>query len=207
VEETPSNELPTNRPVTPPCSVCGTTEPPDAQGQCPVKTCRAARVGNKLAAVHDGQSKMTVMDLGARDVLMTRLFRERGGRSALDIVSQLRIEDYATAQIQLGKVTRRLEVLGAVSTAGYKRTSLVDTYNTFSARVQRLAAELPPPLTQAARLSSDGDLSKMTTQQQADHAVALARRLQAAADREAESAARPAPLKASEDVVAEKDAG
>ena len=36
---------------------------------------------------------------------MERLFAERGGRQALDIVSQLRIEDYSTAQVQLAKVT------------------------------------------------------------------------------------------------------
>jgi hypothetical protein len=90
---------------------------------------------------------------------MDRLFAERGGRSALDIVSQLRVEDFATAQIQLGKVTRRLEMLGAVSTEGRKRSSLVDTYNVFSARVERLAAELPAP----RQTHTDGDdLSNVT---------------------------------------------
>jgi hypothetical protein len=88
---------------------------------------------------------------------MNQLLTERGGRKNLDIVSQLRIEDYATAQIQLGKVTRRLETLGAVSTAGNKRSSLVDTYNLFSARVERLAQELPEPLPLAARQGDGGN--------------------------------------------------
>lgn len=146
----PSGERPPDGAATPPCTVCGSTEPPDSQGQCPVKTCRAARRGNKLAAVHDGRAKMTPADYSARDALMARLFAERGGRGGLDIVTQLRIEDFATAQIQLGKVTKRLEASGAVSEAGNKRTSLVDTYNTFSARVERLAAELPPVRTLTA---------------------------------------------------------
>jgi hypothetical protein len=143
--KTPSAERVADSPTTAPCKLCGTSELPDAAGRCPVKTCRAARVGNKIAAVHDGRAKLSSEDLATRDALMARLFRERGGRSALDIVSQLRVEDYATAQIQLGKVTRRLEMLGAVSTEGRKRSSLVDTYNVFSARVERLAAELPAP--------------------------------------------------------------
>ena len=136
--------------ATEPCSRCGSTLPPDERGLCPVPTCRGARKGNKLAAVHEGRAKLTPEDLATRDALMARLFQERGGREALDVVAQLRIEDYATAQIQLGKVTRRLEEFGAVSTKGNKRSSLVDTYNTFSARVERLAAELPKP-TQSAQ--------------------------------------------------------
>ena len=136
----PSVEREPNVSATSPCTRCGTTEPPDEQGLCPAKSCRAARVGNKLASVHDGRAKLTPADLAARDALLDRLFAERGGRGSLDIVSQLRVEDYATATIQLGKVTRRLEMLGAVSTAGNKRSSLVDTYNVFSARAERLAA-------------------------------------------------------------------
>jgi hypothetical protein len=149
VPREPESEPLPGAPLPVPCSTCGSTEPPDAIGLCPVKTCRCTRVGNRLAVIHDGRSKLTRADFDARDALMDRLYVERGGREALDIVSQLRIEDYATAAIQLGKVTRRLEDLGAVSTAGNKRTSLVDTYNTFSARAERLAAELPPLITRA----------------------------------------------------------
>jgi hypothetical protein len=131
-----------------PCASCGSTAPADEQGKClgvPGNKCRRTRVGSSLASKHDGRAKLTAEDLNARDALVSRLLAERGGRANLDVVSQLRIEDYATAQIQLGKVTRRLEMLGAVSTAGNKRSSLVDTYNLFSARVERLAAELPAP--------------------------------------------------------------
>jgi hypothetical protein len=54
----PSGEPELNVPATPPCSGCGSTEPPNAQGQRPVKTCRAARVGNKFAAIHEGRAKL-----------------------------------------------------------------------------------------------------------------------------------------------------
>jgi hypothetical protein len=129
-----------------PCTGCGTNEPPTPEGLCPTPSCRKFRHGHSLSTIHEGRSRFSRADIDARDALMERLFAERGGRASLDVVSQLRIEDFATAQIQLGKVTRRLETLGAVSEAGNKRRSLVDTYNTFSARVERLAAELPPPL-------------------------------------------------------------
>ena len=149
MEETQSTEREPNGREVVPCASCGSTAPADEQGLCPGvpgNKCRRTRVGGKLALKHDGRSKLTPEDLATRDALMNRLFRERGGRSALDIVSQLRVEDYATAQIQLGKVTKRLELLGAVSDGGKKRSSLVDTYNTFSARVERIAAELPPAI-------------------------------------------------------------
>src|SRR4029077_8081770 len=112
-----------------------------------------------------------------RDALMNRLFRERGGRSALDIVSQLRVEDYATAQIQLGKVPRRLELLGAVSDGGKKRSSLVDTYNTFSARVERLAQELPPPAASGTSDMTGVDLAAATDDQLIERTTAILRSL------------------------------
>ena len=117
-------------------------------------------VGNSGNVIHEGRAKFTCADLDARDALMARLLEERGGREALDIVSQLRIEDYATAQIQLGKVTRRLEALGAVSAAGNERRSLVATYTTFSARAERLAAELPPVTAHTPTLSGIDTMSQ-----------------------------------------------
>ena len=59
----PSVEREPNVSATSPCTRCGTTEPPDEQGLCPAKSCRAARVGNKLASVHDGRAKLTPADL------------------------------------------------------------------------------------------------------------------------------------------------
>ena len=131
---------------------CTASVPLGAQ-RCPA--CGVFQPGNLGAAVHEGRARLTAADLATRDALMERLFAERGGRFSLDIVSQLRIEDYATAQVQLGKVTRRLEVLGAVSAAGSERKSLVATYTTFSGRVERLAAELPPPRRRASIAPDD----------------------------------------------------
>jgi hypothetical protein len=152
-----------------PCARCGSTEPADDTGLCSVPTCRSFRAGNSLASVHDGRAKFSPADLDARDALMERLFAERGGRNALDVVSQLRIEDFATASIQLAKVHRRLEIRGAVSAAGNARASLVSTYTTFSARVERLAQELPPIVrTSASRsLGPQPSLSEIADRAQA----------------------------------------
>ena len=152
--DAPSDAAETNVNAVPPCAGCGTNEPPTAEGLCPTPSCRKFRHGHSLSTIHEGRSRFSRADIDARDALIKRLFAERGGRVSLDVVSQLRVEDYATASIQLAKVTRRLETLGAVSEAGNKRRSLVDVYNTFSARVERLAADLPLPLMK--RSSPDG---------------------------------------------------
>ena len=46
--KTPSSP---DAPETAPCKSCGSTLPPDAQKLCPVPTCRAFRVGNRVAAI------------------------------------------------------------------------------------------------------------------------------------------------------------
>ena len=174
--DTPSDAAETNAGAVPPCSGCGTAEPSDEQGLCPTPSCRKFRYGHSLSTIHGGRSKFSRADLDARDALLERLFTERGGRAALDIVSQLRIEDFATAQIQLSKVTARLETLGAVSTAGNERKSLVATYATFSARVERLAAELPPPLTK--RMTPDNVmLCSLTVNELIDRAETIRQHL------------------------------
>jgi len=134
------------------CPYCEATVERSPRGTCP--SCHRFLKGNTSSLKHGARASMTPHDLATRDALRDRLFAERGGRDALDIVSQLRIEDFATSSIQLAKVTRRLEALGAVSTEGRKRTALVETYNVFSARVQRLAAELPEVTTTSARSTS-----------------------------------------------------
>src|SRR5450432_3586980 len=68
----------TSAPLTPPCSGCGTTDPPDAGGLCPRKTCRRFRVGNSTALVHTARAKLTATDISARDELIAGLLAERG---------------------------------------------------------------------------------------------------------------------------------
>src|SRR5271169_4487165 len=53
-----------------PCAVCGTTEPPDAAGLCPIPTCRKFRTGNLVGAVHEGRAQLTRQDYATRDDMM-----------------------------------------------------------------------------------------------------------------------------------------
>jgi MgtE-like protein len=111
---------------------------------CTARSCGRWLTGNDASTVHAGLVKLKAEDLATRDALMARLFAERGGRQQLDIVSQLLIEDFATAQVQLGKVTQRMNALDAVSVKGQPRNRIVEVYMQFSARAERLRAQLPP---------------------------------------------------------------
>ncbi len=133
--------------TTPPCSRCTSTERPDASGLCPTPNCRCFRRGNSAARVHGGRATFGPDDVVARDKLVTRLVAERGGNDALDVVTRLSLNDYATAVVQLLKVTQVLESHGAVSSQTARaRSSVVAAWKLFSERVQRLGAELPPPV-------------------------------------------------------------
>jgi hypothetical protein len=138
----------TNAPVTPPCTGCGSAEPPDAGGLCPTKNCRCFRARNTAALVHGARAKLTATDISARDELIAGLLAERGNK--VDIVTRIKISDCATATILLQRVSRRLEEVGPTTAAGRTR-SLVPIYAALSARVEKLSADLklhhdaPPP--------------------------------------------------------------
>jgi hypothetical protein len=125
-------------PATQPCTGCGSAEPPDARGLCATKTCRRFRVGNGAASIHDGRAKLTADDLATRDDIISQLLAERPRQ---DVVSRLRLVDYATASVQLQKVSRKLEEQGPVTSAGRQR-ALVGVYTAFSQRVERLGTDL-----------------------------------------------------------------
>ncbi len=140
--DAPSGVEKSSAPVTPPCSGCGTTDTPDAGGLCPTKTCRRFRVNNAVALVHGSRAKLAATDISARDELIAGLLAERGDK--VDIVTRIKISDYATATILLQRVSRRLEEVGPTTAAGRTR-SLVPTYAMFSARVEKLSADLELP--------------------------------------------------------------
>ncbi len=92
--DAPSDTEKSTAPVTPPCSGCGTTDPPDAGGLCPTRTCRRFRAHNAVALVHGARAKLTATDLSARDELIAGLLAERGDN--VDIVTRIKIRDCAT---------------------------------------------------------------------------------------------------------------
>jgi hypothetical protein len=120
---------------------CSADVPPGAI-RCP--TCNLWQPGNSGALVNGGRRRLTPADIASRDGLLDKLFAERGGRDNLDVVQQLRIEDYATAATQLRNVAQRLEEVGPLTAAG-RRRSVVDVYGLFSARAERLGSDIAAP--------------------------------------------------------------
>ena len=108
---------------------------------------------------------LTPTDLVNCDDLLGKLFAERGGRNKVDLVTAIKLEDYAVAVIQLRNLARRLEADGPVTQAG-RRRALVDIYNVFSTRVERLAADLTLPSetpTPLADISPEHLIARMET--------------------------------------------
>jgi hypothetical protein len=120
---------------------CSADVPPGAT-RCPM--CNLWQPGNSGAVVHGGRRRLAPAEVASRDELLDKLFAERGGRDNLDVVRQLRIEDYPTAATQLRNVALRLEGVGPLTAAG-RRRSLVDVYNLFSARAERLGSDIGAP--------------------------------------------------------------
>lgn len=137
----PSDAAKTTASATVPCGRCGSVEPPDADGRCLTPTCRSFRFGNSVASVHEAHAKLTEQDRTDRAAMIESLRAERGD---VDVVMGERIADYATAVIQLRKVTRHLEEMGPM-TQGGRRRSTVAMYDLFSGRVDRLAKDIAKP--------------------------------------------------------------
>lgn len=126
-------------PMTPPCTGCGSIEPPDANGLCVSKACRRFRVGNSTARIHTARARLTAADLSNRDQLIAGLLAERG--DDVDLLTRVKINDFATATTMLQRVSRRLEEVGPTTAAGRTR-SLVPIYTALSARVEKLSGDL-----------------------------------------------------------------
>lgn len=137
----PSALVETDAPVTPPCTRCGTTEPPDATGLCPVKTCRCFRVSNTVALVHGARRKFTLSMIERRDAHAAALFAERGGREALDVITQFNVIEFADLTVQYEDVTAYLMDAGTLTQAGRERAAVKHALD-ISARRERVAAVL-----------------------------------------------------------------
>ena len=89
--------------------------------------------------------------------LIDQLFAERGGRDALDVVSRIAIENYALVCAQFKTIEARLDQDGLFTQTG-RRRSAFDMLKAISETIDRLRAELPPPIT---RPSQDAGIAAM----------------------------------------------
>lgn len=130
-----------------PCARCSAEVPAGAE-RCPA--CGVFQPGNIGALVHGLRSKKLAAKVDAYRVdLLDQLFKERGGREALDVVSRIAIENYALVCAQHKTIESRLDQDGLFTQTG-RRRSAFDMLKTISETIDRLRAELPPTITRTS---------------------------------------------------------
>ena len=146
VDETPTAQpggpAPAN-PASARCS-CGAAVP-EGQGHCQV--CGRFTAFNVDALVTGLRSKKLQAKVDAYRVeLIDELFEERGGKGALHVVQRIAIENYALVCAQFKTIEARLDQDGLFTQTG-RRRSAFDMLKAISETIDRLRAELPPPIT------------------------------------------------------------
>ena len=155
------------------CANCQTHVDPAGKGLCPV--CGRFLPDNTIALVTGLRSKKLAKVVDAYRVdLIEQLFAERGGRDALDVVSRIAIENYALVCAQHKTIEARLDQDGLFTQTG-RRRSAFDMLKGISETIDRLRAELPPPITHT-RLSPD-DFAAMNDDQLIEKTTAILRSL------------------------------
>ena len=137
----PNTPVKPDAPTVVPCKACGPNEPPDEGGLCPVKACRCFRASNTVALVHGARRKFTASMIERRDTHAAALFAERGGRSALDVITQLNVIEFADLTVQYEDVTAYLMDAGTLTQAGRERAAVKHALD-ISARREKIGALL-----------------------------------------------------------------
>lgn len=135
----PSAESETNGAETVRCTSCQRDVLPTGKGHCP--SCGRFLPANAVAVTHGTRRRHSQTQSARRQEILDLLVDERGGLMAIDTITLITLEDYATAAAQLETVAAHLEQKGAMTDKG-RRRSVVDVYKTFSERVDRLGAEI-----------------------------------------------------------------
>src|SRR5260221_7764534 len=126
------------------CENCQANVDPAGRGLCP--TCGRFLPDNLVALTTGLRSKKLAKVVDAYRVdLIEQLFKEHGGRDALDVVSRIAIENYALVCAQHKTIEARLDQDGLFTQTG-RRRSAFDMLKSISQTIDRLRAELPPPI-------------------------------------------------------------
>lgn len=159
------------------CPHCQHTVEPKGKGLCP--DCGRFLPNHTVSVIHGLRSKKLAKVVDAYRVgLIDQLFRERGGRDALDVVSRISIENYALVCAQAKTIEARLDQDGLFTQTG-KRRSAFDMLKSISETIDRLRAQLPPPSATSVSTSFSG-VSSMPTSK-LELAQSLLERLRAGA--------------------------
>jgi hypothetical protein len=145
---------------------------PERLGHCP--GCGRFAPGHTDSLVHGLRSKRLAKVVDAYRVdLIEQLFRERGGRDALDVVSRIAIENYALVCAQHKTIEARLDQDGLFTQTG-RRRSAFDMLKAISETIDRLREALPPTLTSP---QASTDYVAMDTDQLIERTSAILRGL------------------------------
>ena len=146
------------------CAQCEADVVPTTPNHCP--QCGGWVFDNTGSLVHGLRSKRLARVVDAYRVdLIAQLFAERGGRDALDVVGRIAIENFALVCAQHKTIEARLDQDGLFTQTG-RRRSAFDMLKSISETIDRLRAELPPPIARestAISLLSTEQLIEKTT--------------------------------------------
>ena len=125
--------------------------------------------------MHGLRSKKLAKQVDAYRVdLIAQLIEERGGTAVLDTVSRIAIENYALVCAQHKTIEARLDQDGLFTQQG-RRRSAFDMLKAISETIDRLRAQLPPPLAKPS--SPDGTLADLSLDQLLERSVVITERL------------------------------
>jgi hypothetical protein len=134
------------------CTHCGSTEPPDESGLCPVRSCRKFRQKNTAAMEHGARRRFTESMIARRDQLVESLLAERGGRARVDIVTQHSVVEFANLTVAYESVSGYLMESGPLTAAGRQRSAVRHALE-IAARREKVAALLAA----SPRVEADDD--------------------------------------------------
>ncbi len=117
--------------------------------------------GNEGHWLHGGRSRKPLQDDPRRQTIVDDMMRERGGAEVLDVVTRLRIQEFAFLSVQLADVNSYLEEVGLQTVNGKVRQGSINASLDLSARRERIAAllagETPAPDGDAPDLTNESD--------------------------------------------------
>jgi hypothetical protein len=171
------------------CALCQKHVEPVGGGQCP--TCRRFVRDNVVALKHGNRRRQPPTAVVARrTAIAEEMFKERGKREHVDVITRCRILEYATLSVQIEDVTNYLDEVGLQTVRGRTRTTPLKAVLELSARREHLAALLTGEAAAPPAHTSGEDLSGLSASDIADRAEALAKSLRAEINDE--SVLRPA---------------
>lgn len=163
------------------CTLCQRDVEPVGAGKCPI--CQRFLRDNVVALKHGNRRRQPPTAVVARrTAIAEEMFKERGGREHVDVITRCRILEYATLSVQIEDVTNYLDEVGLQTVRGRTRTTPLKTVLELSARREHLAELLKGEATTSQPRTSTEDRARISPRELAERAEALVRSIRSSAD-------------------------